>query len=462
MSARSLTAERINFDRALSAKQPKPNPLTEASHAERFALTYGDEFRFDHRRNLWLAWNDGAWTEDRTGLRYARAIALARRLFLDSAREGDLAARSRMAQFAIACESRHRLDNILALVRFQPPITNSGEAWDRDPWLLNTPGSVIDLRTGIPRPARPDDHLLLRTAVAPAATADCPRWRRFLIEVFSGDEALVAWLYRFLGYALTGDTGEQLFVIGYGIGANGKSTLFGTVASVLGSYAFNLPFSAMELHARASIPNDLAALVGRRFVTASESGDAVRLNEARMKMLTGGDTVTARFLHGEFFEFRPVAKFCLFTNAKPIVRDDSLGMWRRIRLVPFLQTFEVNRTLGAELIAEGPAILRWLIDGCLAWQRDGLPTPKAVLAATKEYRTDSDQLEQFLDAKCVLGETESCRAGELFNRYREWADAEGLGPRERLNQRRFGSKIKERFDSLTDNKGVRYVGVGLS
>ena len=462
MSARTLTAEMIDFDGAFAARQPKANTLTEASHAERFARAYGGEFRFDHRRNLWLAWQGGTWREDRTGLRYTRAVTLARRLFHDSASEPDLAARSRMAQFAIACESRHRIDNVLALVRFQPPISNSGEDWDRDPWLLNTPGGVIDLRTGESRPARPEDLLLLQTAVAPAAKAECPRWQQFLTEVFGGDQPVVDWLHRFLGYAMTGDTGEQIFLIGYGTGANGKSTLFGTVENVLGSYAFNLPFSAMELHARSSIPNDLAAIVGRRFVTASESGDTVRLNEARIKMLTGGDTVTARFLHGEFFEFRPAAKFVLFTNAKPTVRDDSLGMWRRIRLVPFLQTFEVNRTLGAELTAEGPGILRWMIDGCLAWQRDGLLTPNAVLTATQAYRADSDLLEQFLDAKCVLGQTENCRAGELFARYREWADAEGLGPRERLNQRRFGSKIKERFDSMADNKGIRYLGVGLS
>lgn len=462
MSARILTAEMIDFDGALAVKQTKPNLLTEASHAERFARAYGGEFRFDHRRNLWLVWQDGTWKEDRTGLRYTRAVSHARKLFLDSANESDLTARSRMAQFAIACESRHRIDNVLALVRFQQPISNGGEDWDRDPWLLNTPAGVIDLRTGELRPTRAEDLLLLQTAVAPGATAECPRWQRFLTEVFGGDNALVEWLHRFLGYAISGDTSEQIFLIGYGTGANGKSTLFGTVAGVLGSYAFNLPFSAMELHARSSIPNDLAAIVGRRFVTASESGDAVRLNEARMKMLTGGDTVTARFLHGEFFEFRPAAKFVLFTNAKPTVRDDSLGMWRRIRLVPFLRTFEVNRTLGAELLAEGPGILRWMIDGCLAWQRDGLPTPSAVVSATQEYRADSDLLEQFIDAKCIVGPTESCRAGELFARYREWADAEGLGPRERLNQRRFGSKIKERFDSVANNKGIRYLGVGLS
>jgi putative DNA primase/helicase len=455
----TLTADQIPWGGP--ATGAKPDGLTEASHAERFAAAFGGEFKYDHRRNLWVRWDAGLWSQDGTGHRYTRAVELARRLYREAGRIVDIEARRRTATFAIGAESRNRIEATLHLAKFQPAIADAGDGWDVDPMTLNTPGGVVDLHTCLVRPATPRDRLLLRTAVAPHDTADCPRWLRFLEEIFAGDADVVTWFHRFCGYLLTGDTSEQFFVIGWGGGANGKSTCFSTLAGVMGAYAYNLPFSALELQQRTSIPNDLASLVNRRLVTASESGEATRLNESRIKMLTGGDVVTARFLHGEFFEFTPVAKFCLFTNAKPVIRDDSLGMWRRIRLLPFTQTFPIDRTLGAELASEGPGILRWMLDGCLAWQRDGLTTPAAIAAATHDYQVDQDQVQQFLDAQCEVGSSASCRAGELFTAYKAWCEAEDCPSRERLSHRRFGSKMKARFDSVEPRDGVHYLGVGL-
>jgi putative DNA primase/helicase len=454
-----LTADAIAWGQP--AGGAKSDDLTEARHAERFAAAYGREFKHDFRRGLWLRWDAGLWSDDRTGHRYVRAVELARRLYKDAAGITDIERRRRTATFAIGAESRNRIEATLHLAKFQPPIADTGDGWDTGPLVLNTPGGVVDLRTCLVRPATASDRLLLRTAVAPASTAECPRWLRFLEEIFAGDVDVIAWFFRFCGYLLTGATGEQCFVIGWGGGANGKGTCFNTLAAVMGSYAYNLPFSALELHQRTSIPNDLASLVNRRLVTASESGESTRLNESRIKMLTGGDTVTARFLHSEFFEFVPVAKFVLFTNAKPIVRDDAHGMWRRIRLLPFTQTFPINKTLKDELLAEGPGILRWMLDGCLAWQRDGLTTPATIAAATHEYQVDQDHVQQFLDAQCNVGPSESCRAGELFKAYKAWCDAEDCHPRERLSHRRFGTKMKTRFDSVEDGRGWRYLGVGL-
>jgi putative DNA primase/helicase len=222
-----------------------------------------------------------------------------------------------------------------------------------------------------------------------------------------------------------------------------------------------MPFATIEMKDRASIPNDLAALVGRRFAMASETNDGTRLNESRVKALTGCDPVTARFLHGEFFTFDPVAKFWLSVNHKPIVRDDSFGFWRRLRLIPFSQTFAVNADLSLELHAEAAGILAWCVRGCLDWQRDGLNPPAVVVTATREYEADSDQLAGFLGEACDLDAEAEIRASEIYEHYRQWAERHGMTERERLSSTMFGRKLSERFSKLRDS-GNRTIYRGLA
>lgn len=186
-----------------------------------------------------------------------------------------------------------------------------------------------------------------------------------------GPVDLVRFVQRAVGYSLSGATGEQCLFLLYGTGADGKGTFTNQLKRVLGDYGWNMPFATIEAKDRAAIPNDLAALAGRRFVVASETNDGTRLNEGRIKALTGSDPITARFLHGEFFEFEPVAKFWLSVNHKPVVRDESHGFWRRIRLIPFMKTFPINPTLGDRLHTKAPGILAWAVRGCLHWQREG-------------------------------------------------------------------------------------------
>ena len=235
---------------------------------------------------------------------------------------------------------------MLAIARSVLPIADAGDNWDTDPWLLGVPNGVVDLRSGTLRLGRPDDRISMQ-AVAPFdADAMCPWWDATVSEIFCGDVELVAYVDRFVGYSLTGVCREEVLAFAYGGGANGKGTLMNTLAWLLGDYANDLPFSALELHERSGIPNDIAKIVGKRFVTSSESGETRRLNEARVKALTGRDPITARFLHQEFFTFQPVAKFWLATNHKPVVRDTSVGFWRRIRLIPFTQSFAKKPDLG--------------------------------------------------------------------------------------------------------------------
>jgi putative DNA primase/helicase len=331
-------------------------------------------------------------------------------------------------------------------------LANTGE-WDGDPWLLGVANGVVDLRTGKLRAGRPSDRITIHTNVSFDPSARCPRWEQAVNEIFEGNTEDVGFIRRAVGYSLSGDTSEQCLFPCYGEGSNGKSTFLETLRDVFGGYARNLPFSAFELKARSNIPNDIATLPGRRFVTAIETGDSIRLNEARLKALTGCDTTTARLLHREFFEFRPVAKFWLAFNHKPRVADDSHGFWRRVRLVPFKRRFDEGQAdtrLPDKLRAEAQGILAWAVRGCIAWQAEGLGVPPDVRAATQAYREESDPLSEFLDEECIIDARARVRVGDFWASYDLWARQDS---RERwpLDRRAFTQRMERRFKK--DRKG---------
>jgi putative DNA primase/helicase len=436
---------------------------TDTGNAEAFAARFADDVRFDHRRRVWRIWRAPVWAEDADGAVVRHAIALIRQRYHDATTLEDLDRRALLAKHAIGSERRERVTALLELAKKLAPVSTAGDAWDADPWLFACTNGVLDLRAGVLRAASRGDHLtqLAGTAFDPAAP--CARWRTFLDEIFAGDEALVAFLQRSLGYALTGLVSEQTFWMFHGTGANGKSTLIAVLQAVLGTYAATTPFATIEAgRPPGGIPNDLAALAGRRFVTASEVKERARFDEARIKGLTAGDRVPARFMHGEWFDFAPALKLFLAVNHKPDVTDDSHGFWRRVHLVPFARQFEKNDTLRDELRGELPGILAWLVEGCRAWQRDGLNPPAVVQAATAQYRQDSDQLGDFLREECVVGsEVGPTRAAALYDRYKSWADREGLEKGERWSSTRFGRRLAERFVRDADVGGRRYHGIGL-
>ena len=325
--------------------------------------------------------------------------------------------------------------------------------------LMGVPNGVLDLRTGTLRDGRRADRITRQAAVPYHPDALAPRFTQFLDEIFDGDRALVEFLQRSIGYSLTGSTVEQCFFMLYGRGANGKSTLLKALTDVFGDYGYTAPFSTFERYQRGSVPNDVASLDGRRLVISSETREGTKLNEGRLKSMTGGDALTARFLNREFFTFTPMLKLFLAVNHKPKIEDLSFGWWRRVRLVEFRQTFELDRTLGDTLTTEGPGILAWAVQGCLKWHQDALQAPGSVLSATTEYQTESDPLAEFLAARCELCPDGDVRAAAIYQEYGRFATAEGLSDRERFTSTKFGRLMRDRFDHVDDREGRRYFGV---
>ncbi|HWQ52150.1 MAG TPA: phage/plasmid primase, P4 family [Bryobacteraceae bacterium] len=439
----------------------KPPHRTDLGNSDLFASVYQKELRYDHRRGKWLMWRGNWWSEDQKGEVWARAVKVVRLRAQLAPQIEDADARDKEWRWAIECESRARLEAMLVLAQKDPRLADSGADWDGNPWLLGVANGVVDLRTGGLREGRPSDRITIHTAVPFEGRAQAPRFEQFLLEIFGGDLELIQYVQRAIGYSLTGDTSEQCFFVLHGEGANGKSTLLEVLREAAGEYGFNMPFSTVELKARASIPNDMAALAGRRFVTSSETDPSAQINEARMKTLTGQDKVTARFLHREFFTYRPVGKFWLASNYKPLVRDDSHGFWRRVRLIPFLNRFQdtgdpsdvgdrsgtpnarvggADKDLFRKLRSELPGILAWAVRGCIEWQKRGLGVPPAIREATKSYREEMDSLTEFLEECCILDPDGQVSAHDLWREFAVWAKEKG----ESLDRRTFSARLQAR------------------
>jgi putative DNA primase/helicase len=417
---------------------------TDSGNAELIAAKFREGLRFDHRRGRWLVWLDNRWVADRDGEVFRLAKAAARDRLKNSARIADDEERKQSAAWALQSESRYRLQAALDLAKCTAPISDAGADWDADPFLLGVQNGIVDLRNGQLRTPRPQDRVTIYAGVKFDSTASCPKFEEFLREIFLRDADVIDFIRRGIGYCLTGAVTEQCLFLCHGDGQNGKSTFLETIRCVLGNYAHNLPFSAFELAGRSAISNDLATLVCKRFVTAAETSEGARWNEARVKAVTGGDSCTARFLYGEYFSFDPTAKFWLAVNHKPQVTDDSHGFWRRVRLIPFLGRFsgcDCDKDLLAKLKSEASGILAWAIKGCLLWQRDGLGLPNSIDLATKAYREESDPLAPFLDERYVICADGFVESSILRRDYEDWERENGERP---LDQRAFSNRLRAR------------------
>ncbi|MDP9474003.1 MAG: phage/plasmid primase, P4 family, partial [Chloroflexota bacterium] len=444
-------------------------PLTEAGNAEDFARRYGDQVRYDHRRDRWLM-RDSAehrWVPDPDEKVRRLALDAARARYREAEGIEDLKAREQVSSWSIKSESRARLSATLDIARSLHPITDAGEAWDTDPWLLGCPNGVVNLRTGELRAGCADDRITMTTGVPFDSAAPAPRWLQFLDEVF-GDPDMIDYIQRVVGYCLSGDMRAQQWWLLYGRGGNGKSVFLRAIAKILGEYFADVPFATFARGAGERDTYALALMENRRLVIASESGDTDRLNTERIKAITGGDPQTARRPYEDYVTFSPMCKLMLTANHRPDVADGTFAFWRRVRLIPFERTFEGTRAddrLDETLAAEAPGILAWAVRGCLAWQARGLSAPDAVMAATKDYQVESDPLAGWMADRCTPDPDTKHWGAELYHDYVTWCEEHHIRGKERLTNAVFGRKLGERFKkSMSKGKaawwGLRLNGVG--
>jgi putative DNA primase/helicase len=299
----------------------------------------------------------------------------------------------------------------------------TSEIWDQDHFLLGTPGGTVDLRTGDVYEARPEDFITKLAAVAPSKTADCPLWFKFLHETTNDDRDLIAFLQQYCGYMPTGDIREHALLFVYGPGGNGKSVLLSTVSGILGEYCRTAPMETFTASKSDRHPTELAMLRGARMVCASETEEGRAWAESKIKQITGGDVISARFMRQDFFEFKPQFKLVVIGNHKPNLRNVDDAMRRRFNIVPFLyKPPNPDKKLEDKLRDEWPGILRWAIDGCLAWQRSGLVRAEVVLDATAEYFSEQDTFRQWIEDCCETGSRAlSETTGTLFYSWTQYA-----------------------------------------
>jgi putative DNA primase/helicase len=378
-------------------------------------------------------------------------------LLRKSADIADSDARAKQAKLALNLGKRANIENMMALARYNEAVILHAEKLDSNPWLLGVGNGIVDLKTGAFRPGMPSDFISNKVGCDYISGATCPQFDAFLNRIMAGDDKMISYLWRIVGYCLTGMTTEQCLFFLYGSGRNGKSTLIEVLAALLGDYGRATAVELITDSHNGREPSQLiAALQGKRLVWLPEVEESHRVAQSRLKTLTGGDRLCGRNLYEKEFEFDCTAKLLIHGNTRPEIRGTDLGIWRRFRLIPFAVTIaadEVDFDLPKKLIAELPGILNRAVESCLEWQRNGMATPPAVESATDEYREAEDILGEFLEECTVRSVMAEITKGQLHKAYASWCEERSQRP---LSDRRFGSLLIQRGMKEHRTKAGRY------
>lgn len=397
-------------------------PHTDIDAANLFVDKYRRVLHYVHAWKAWVFWNGVQWAKDDDEGVVRRAMTIADDLLTEARRLGSEKGKPYF-DASVRLSKGKAIREMLTLGRTLLP--KKSEDFDTDPGILNTPLGTVYLNSGGFYANMEYDYLSRMTTIGYDGTpSECPEWQRFLFTVTGGNVNLIDFLQRAVGYSLTGYTKERAAFILYGTGRNGKSTFLRTIQSALGDYATTASSNLIMAGRDEKTYNDLAALRGVRFVAASESARGRAMDSGIFKLITGDEPISARFLYGEWFAFRPQFKLWLATNHRPEADADDEAVWDRIRLVPFtvrIPDADVDDDLGKKLEAELPGILKWAVEGAAIWSRDGLGVAEAVTAATLEYRHDADLLGQWLDECCEISSLSRYRTGSLYESWRQYS-----------------------------------------
>jgi putative DNA primase/helicase len=392
-------------------------PFSDIGNAKRLVERFEGHVRYETSRRAWIVFDGVCWREDSDGhvTRLAKQVALD----LVNTAGGNKGQRKWGARSQSASAIRSMID----MAKSEPDVCVSADVFDLDPYLLNTPAGVCDLRTATVRPATPEDYLTKCTAVGFDAAAKCPRWLRFLEEVFP-DPALRSFMQPLLGYIATGLTVEHIGVFALGSGRNGKGVTFNTLAWLLGSYSANTRYATFMQSPTGSATPELAVLKGARLVLANEGNRDQRLDSALFKSMTGGDPITARPLYQQPVTFQPQFTPLIVSNYMPEMDGNDPALWARAVLLPFTRTFEgegKDRDLPELLRSEGPGILRWIVEGAAQYLQNGLAVPPCVTEAVAAYRGEMDVIGAFLNECCTVSPAAECSASLLYQEFERFA-----------------------------------------
>ena len=403
---------------------------TDNWNADRFFNTYGTDVRFCTDWGKWVIWNRKQWKVDKTIdiFKYGRQIV--KDMYNEAIAIVDEDSRKTYLKHAVKSDSKIAISNFLDISRslvactnddFDSPVTKS---------LFNVQNGTVNLVNGNLTRHTQDHYITKISPVEYHKEAECPKWFDFLNTIFDDDSDMISFIQRGLGYSATADISEQCLFILYGTGSNGKSVMLETVMRVFGDYAMAAAPEMLIQKRQEDHPTSIADLNGKRFVTTIETGENRSLNETKVKMLTGGERIKARFMRKDFFEFQPTHKLWMATNHKPNIRNQDEGIWRRIYLIPFEVTIPDEKKIQFEvmlnlLYEERNGIFRWILDGAKTWKKHGLMPPDRVVQATKEYRNESDVLNEFFDECCVIDEDSIVASADLYRIYTIWCDKNG-------------------------------------
>jgi putative DNA primase/helicase len=437
---------------------------TDLGNSDRFVDMYGGRVRNLEETGQWLLWSGSRWKPTRYGQIFEMARKVVKRIYQEAADCQDMTRKKELHKWALQCEAKRKIHDMLGVAALSEPICVSIEDFDSEAHLINCKNGIVDLRSGeLIKHAH--QNVIKQVSASFNPRADCPKWKAFLSQVFLGDQELIGYMQRALGYAITGETSEQKFWIAYGLGSNGKGTLFETIKRFLDGYAktteMNLLLDGDKSQVRAL--EAVGRLRGARLACASETKSTKKFDEAVIKSLTGEDTLTGAILTKGSFEFEPTHKLFLQVNHLPHAKDGTHAFWRRVVIVPFRAKFEGNAIddkLKAKLLAERDGIFAWLVEGAKAWYRDGLgELPKTCKEAIEEYRNDNDTLGRFI-AECLVPEKGArTPAGKIFVAYLGWFNDDNDRP---LSKNFFADGLKERgIEKKRFTNGVDYLDYRL-
>lgn len=463
----------------------------EDGDASLYVMIKNGYFCYDHTDGVWYKWEKHFWQKDKKGSHiyavndvidlYQKEAEHQAEIAIKASGIGDekLAGHANshygnLLKRIKALRTIYRKNHVLELATYgDQGLGLTGDEWDQKPFLLACQNGVIDLETGKLHDGQRDQYLKTFCPTNYIPTADPPElFIKFLYEIFDDKKDLCSYIHRLMGYGLIGSVYEHKLPIFWGIGRNGKDTLIQAVSYALGPMAVPVDVEILlEQNKSRSSSNpspDIIDLRGRRIVWASETSQQRRLNAGKVKILTGGNILKGRNLFAkDYIQFEPSHTPILITNHKPHAQASDYALWQRIHLIPFTLSFvddpkfdyerKRDPDLPNKLKSESSKILKWLVDGCLEYQRQRLNPPDCVKMATEIYRQDEDIVGHFIDARCVVMENTEVKAGELYREYKEWCTENGYYA---LNQKNFGIEIKNRFDSNKTNT-VHYIGIGL-